>query len=199
MFAFLLEFKCKIPYFWKGASTRGGGVCGAERVGGGLWQSPRGTRSSKFLLCLATRCIQLQPGSVVKGCRIASLAAKKSKRGPDLQQHCRAAGGHGSRGGRHTMDGGPWLSARVWTPRVDLLWRAKFSCRCMDALLSKTIARLLGNWHLPNKKAKNKRRGQRDGALSSAQSAYSHRRAFWLQLVRVNCTVRDVSFGLSVS
>ena len=94
------------------------------------------------------------------------------------------------------MQGEPWLSARVWTACVDLLWRAKFNCRCVDAILSKTVARLLSNWHLLNKKAKDKIRGQRNRALNSPWSAYSHRRAIWLQLVQVNCTVRE---GASVS
>lgn len=185
MFAFLLEFKCRIPHFLKGASSRGGGVgCGAEQGWGGSWQSPGGKRSSEPILRPATRCIQLQPGSVMKRGRIVSSAANSvqawSRPAAALQSSRRVGGA-----------GGPRLSAGVWAARVGLLWRAKFSCRCVDALLSKTVARLLSNWHLLNKKAKDKIRGQRDGALSSAWSTYSHRRAFWLQLVQVNCTVRE--------
>lgn len=74
---------------------------------------------------------------------------------------------------------------------MDLLWRAKFSCQCIDAILSKTTARLLSNWHLVNKKATDKIRGQRDQALGSAWSAELQRRAFWLQLVQVNGRVRE--------
>lgn len=74
---------------------------------------------------------------------------------------------------------------------MDLLRRAKFNCQCIDAILSKTTARPLSNWHLLNKKAKDKVRGQRDGALGSAWSTDLHRRAFWLQLLQINCRVRE--------
>lgn len=162
------------------SSKERGIYCRADH--GGSWQSPMGKRSSKFIPNPATQCIQLQPDSVVKWGRTVS-----SKVGPSVvltrSSTAEQRDGVGYRGSPD--------SPLVWTACADLIWRAKFNCRCVDALLNKTIARLLSNWHLLNKKAKDKMWGQRDQALSSAWSTYSHRPAFWLQLVQVNCMIRE--------
>lgn len=56
---------------------------------------------------------------------------------------------------------GSWGSGNLGAACVGLLQRCKFTFQCADTLVSKTIARVLGDLHILNKKAKDKIQGQR--------------------------------------